>query len=256
MLRSKTPRAAVKVPKVGVPASSEPHWADIWLPRLSNLAQFGLFVFTLGFSYFTVLPLYQKAVLEEAVARKEIELAALNQSLEGSYTKLRAYAMRDFYIEAMPTCGGPFMERPSTSTQTEKTYAQKLFDVDVPSCLAKLATQVESLRGLSAHDRETFDSVLRRISGEIRLQRQRAIADYESAGSQVTEADWASLPRDSFRVRTQEFIEKLRGGQPDHAARKKILMDVAKERVGTEYENFIRERVVSLRKIEWGPKGG
>ena len=47
---------------------------DKWLPRLSHFSQFGLFIFTVGTIYFTVIPLYQKALLEEAIAKKEIEL--------------------------------------------------------------------------------------------------------------------------------------------------------------------------------------
>lgn len=48
--------------------------ADTWLDRLSHLSQFGLFLFTVGNIYFTVIPLYQKALLDEAIAKKEIDL--------------------------------------------------------------------------------------------------------------------------------------------------------------------------------------
>lgn len=254
VLRSKTFRAATRRYRVraGVGPSQDQHWLETWLPRLSHFAQFGLFVFTLVFSYFTVLPVYQKSVLEEAVAKKEIELAALNKSLDRSYAKLRTYAMRDFYIEAMPACGGLFIERKSTSEiASEKPRAERVFDLDVPTCLEDLANRIESIAGLTSHDRQVFGAALDRVCEEIRQRRQRALLDYDSVALRVTDSDWADLPSNSYRVQGQQFIEKLRGGAPDMVARRKIAQAIAKEKVGTAYEDFIRDRVSSLRKINW-----
>jgi hypothetical protein len=209
-------------------------------------------VFTLVFSYFTVLPLYQKAVLEELVAKKEIELAALNKSLETSYAKLRFYAMSDFYIEAMPACGGLFIERQRfADVGPTKSRGEKIFDIDVPTCLKDLANRVESIKGLTPRDRQTFEAALASVSADIRQRRQDSLRAYEAAASQVKDSDWATLPPDSFRVRAEQTLEQLRGGVQDLAARRKIAEAFAKERVGTAYENFIRDRVSSLRKLKW-----
>ena len=51
------------------------------MPRLSHLSQFGLFLFTVGTIYFTVIPLCQKALLEEAIAKKEMELKETTAAL-------------------------------------------------------------------------------------------------------------------------------------------------------------------------------
>lgn len=111
MLRSKRPRLAIQKyhrsqrhPEAG----AEKHWADVWLPRLSHVAQFGLFVFTLGSLYFTVIPLYQMALLDEAIAKKEVELATATKTVDRLYLGIRSYVVRDFYLQAMPACGGLF----------------------------------------------------------------------------------------------------------------------------------------------------
>ena len=74
------------------------NWIDVWLPRLSHVAQVGLFVFAIGGFYFTVLPLYQKALLEEAIAMKEVQLTAATNALDSAYSRNRTYAVREFYI--------------------------------------------------------------------------------------------------------------------------------------------------------------
>lgn len=255
MFKSKTKRAALYR---GYQRQSQTspdftgHWADVWLPRLSHFAQFGLFLFTLGISYFTVLPLYQKAVLEETIAKKEVELGSLTKSLNESYIRLRSYAMREFYIEAMPACGGLFIEPGlSADDALKKPRAEKIFELDVQSCLIALGGKFEALKDLKPRDSQTFMVALVQIGKEIADKRTLSLAEYESAAQRVTNADIAALPLDSFRVRAQTFLEKLRGGVPDMNARRKLAESIAKENVGIQYEHFIRDRVTSLRSIQW-----
>ena len=182
MLRSKTARVAKARAKSQVleTRTRSQSWLEVWLPRLSHVAQFGLFIFTLVFSYFTVLPLYQKAVLEEAVAKKELELGSLNKMLDSSYSKLRTYAMVDFYREAMPECGGQFIERLAAPEATPpKTRAEKIFELDIPTCLRRLAKRVESIEGLTSRDRQTFDMALERLSASISERRLQGVTTSE-----------------------------------------------------------------------------
>jgi hypothetical protein len=256
VLRSKPKRAAHyrghPYPAKKLPDCS-PHWTDVWLPRLSHFAQFGLFLFTLGISYFTVLPLYQKAVLEETIAKKEVEFNILTNSLNESYARLRSYAMKEFYIEAMPACGGLFIGRGRTDADTpSKPRAEQVFELNVPTCLVGLGGKFEVFKDLKAEDRRTFEVALLQIGQEIAAKRTQLVAEYETAAHRVTDADIAALPRDSFRVRTQEFIEKkLRGGVIDMNARRRLAESIAKEKLGSQYEEFIRDQVASLRSIRW-----
>lgn len=257
MLRSKTKRASQyrghPSPTQKLPDCST-HWADIWLPRLSHLAQFGLFLFTLGISYFTVLPLYQKAVLEESIAKKEIEFNSLAKSLNDSYDRLRLYTMKEFYNKAMPVCSMLlFIElAPIADITSRKLRAEQLFELDVQDCLMDLGSKVEALKDLKPEDRRTFEVALLQIGQEIATKKTTLLAKYEDAAKYVTDADIAALPQDSYRVRAQESIEKWQnGGVPDMIARRKISESIAKEKIGNQYQEFIRDRVVSLRSIQW-----
>ena len=46
---------------------------DLWLVRISYIAQVGLFFLTTFTIYYTVIPIYQNASLQEAIAKKEVE---------------------------------------------------------------------------------------------------------------------------------------------------------------------------------------
>ena len=84
------------------------HWLDIWLPRISHFSQFGLFVVTLGSLYFVVLPIYKVSVLDEAIARKEIELKESNELVEQNYKQVRKFAIEQFTYSVFANCySGP-----------------------------------------------------------------------------------------------------------------------------------------------------
>ena len=75
-------------------APQHPSFIDVWLQRVSHIVQLGLFLLTLATIYFTVIPLYQKALLDEQIAEKELRLAKLEKSLDAAYRKIRASAVR------------------------------------------------------------------------------------------------------------------------------------------------------------------
>jgi hypothetical protein len=238
-----------------VQVSNKNHGLDIWLARLSHIAQFGLFLFTVLISYFTVLPLYQKAVLEEAVAKKEVELAALNKSLEEAYDKLRDYSIRDFAMAAMPDCGGLFVGIDRTGKPLpDKNKAEIIFEIDVPSCLNKLSKDLKSLKQLSSRDRAIFENNLDKISSEISKQKEYSIKAYHAVPSKIKDSDWHMLPSDSYMVRMELFIEKLNGGQPNIESRRKILLQHEQNQVLNSYTKFISDRINELRDIKWNAK--
>jgi hypothetical protein len=263
MLRPQRSRRPHKL-RTGAKANSSlgqvaqiPHWIDVWLPRLSHFAQFGLFVLAIGGFYYTVLPLYQKAVLEEAIAKKEVELATATKALDHSYARIREYAVREFYIVATPQCTGLFFSRPNTSeaategVERRQSRAKFVYAIDVPSCLKQVADNTTALNELRPTDRKLFDAALKRLGVEIAELRKSSLAEYQTALSRITDADLKSLPSDSFRVRAQEHIEKWNGGKRDDSARRRLAEDIARENTLAKYEKAIREGIRALRKIQW-----
>lgn len=182
MFRSRQPRRALSR-HAGYMASAAngprgPHWLDVWLPRLSHIAQFGLFVFTLGSIYYTVIPLYQKALLEEAIAKKETDLASLTKTLEASYGRIRSYAVREFYITAAPKCSGLFQppEKPlllGERSEPRKPRAENVYSIDVPTCLREAILKTSALSDLRAEDKRTFSEAVEKLAVELSEKRKR-----------------------------------------------------------------------------------
>ncbi len=259
MLRSKRPRLTAQKYHLsqGRPeAGAEKHWADVWLPRLSHVAQFGLFVFMLGSLYFTVIPLYQKALLDEAIAKKEVELTTITKTVDHLYLGIRRYVVRDFYIQAMPACGSLFAinksqngkEEPSESKQTR---AEIIYAIDMPVCFNKLLGETKSLNELRDADRQVFGQAVVQMASDLVKKRSLSMAKYKAAPSDVIEKDLYSLPRDSFRVRALEQIEKWKGGAIDRDARRKLAAAIAQDKIVSDYEGSIRDGVLALKDAKW-----
>jgi hypothetical protein len=168
MLRSKLPRYTVKrdIQALKVPATGK--WErrlDIWLPRFSHFAQFGLFLITVWGLYFTVIPLYQKALLDEAIAKKEIELAATSRSADRLYAKVRKYVSKDFYIQAMPACGSLYAQwevRKNNEKNQDIAHSDPriIYDLDMPACFNKLLRETKSLKELRDSDLQVFEKAV------------------------------------------------------------------------------------------------
>lgn len=96
--------AATKGFKLRQPTAKMQGCIDTWLLRLSYIAQIGLFVFSVGTIYYTVIPLYQKSLLDEAIAKKEVELKEANRALKLTYEKARPFIARDFALRLSFGC--------------------------------------------------------------------------------------------------------------------------------------------------------
>lgn len=61
---------------------------------------------TAGGLYFTVIPLYQKAALDEQVAKQQLKLEELQQRVATSYGKIRSEAVRQYVFLTQSDCTG------------------------------------------------------------------------------------------------------------------------------------------------------
>lgn len=73
-LRKRPPPAAVE----GI------SWADVWLARAASLSQPLLLVLAVFGYFYTVVPAYQKELLSEQIAAKEIELGRLQREIDAN----------------------------------------------------------------------------------------------------------------------------------------------------------------------------
>ena len=120
-----------------------PHILDVWLPRLSNLAQVVLLVLTTGSLYFTVLTLYQKALLDEAIAKKEIELRTISAALESKYVQIRYLVIRDYILLTVPGCKD--IIRKILESADEPVPLDATLTLDIKHCIVSAEPTIRSL---------------------------------------------------------------------------------------------------------------
>ena len=126
---------------------------DVWLQRASHIAQTALFLLTLGTLYFTVLPLYQKALLDEQIAQKELRLAQLAKSMESAYRTIRASAVKDFAGYAAAECSG-LLEPPHFDELKGPRVVLKVLDISPTDCLTGAFDGSSELKQLNRRDYE------------------------------------------------------------------------------------------------------
>ena len=259
MLRSKRKRYTLRAREPAKPRPTLPtvHGAwDVWLLRLSHFAQFGLFLFTVGSLYFTVIPLYQKAVLEEAIAKREVELKHLNDRFAVAYKRLRIYAVRDFQMDAMPQCAGLYSPPRSASpvpapSGATPTRAELVFSVDIERCLLQVLGTANTLADISIDDRKQFEEELRKVIENLKSMQQRAIQRYREVPAELSDSEAKDLPGDSYRVQWLEVTARVRGLDAAQLERRKLAAALRREAIGTEYERAISTELQSLRKTVW-----
>ena len=113
---------------------------DTYLVRLSHLSQIGLLIVAAIGYFYTVVPLYQKALLDEEIARKEIELASVKATLEENYAQLRKGIVRSYISFSGAKCTG-ILRRPERPLKLgEKTKIKlydDIFDIKISMCLVE-----------------------------------------------------------------------------------------------------------------------
>lgn len=233
-----------------------PHWLDVWLSRLSHFAQFGLFLFTVGSLYFTVIPLYKTAALEESIARKEFELGQLNKIVDDSYGRMRVYMMDEYYRAAAPSCSGLFTKskQPNLAevpAEHQVPRAETVYAINVAACLKEKAGELLSLKGLRPRDRAAFDTALAKLGADLMEIRKGSLTEYQGVESRISDVDVDNLPQDSMRVQWLEQFSNFYAAKVFRDKRHKLAVEIAKEKVGMKYEETIRDKLRSLRDMKW-----
>lgn len=235
---------------------TEPHWLDVWLPRISHFSQFGLFVVTIGGLYFTVLPLYQKAVLEEAIARKEVQLAESEKSLEASYARLRSFALREFIFGTGVECSSLMLPPRALRTLNEKpspapSKAEEIFSINAGACLKEEFQKSKSLKELRSPDLQTMTSYVERIATNITAKRESTLKEYQSIPQRAKTDPSILKPLGPFSERMLAFLSKSQPAAWIEANRFSLAVKETQSAVAHEYDAYIREQVATLRSIKW-----
>lgn len=232
------------------------HWLDVWAPRLSNFAQFGLFLVTVGSLYFVVLPLYQKSVLEEAIARKETELKQATVELDKSYKSIRENAVRTYILAAGVQCSDlglppPTQRDPNTMAKNVSDHSKELFAIDIATCLASEKSLSYVLDSMRPEDKKAFRSAVSGTVASLVPTKTAALVEYNAVPKRISESP-ASLPELPAPLSQLLDLEaKWRKPADIAALRLNLTVDLEKSRVASKYGTAIRSEISKLRSVEW-----
>lgn len=227
---------------------------DIWLQRISQFSQLGLFLVTLGTIYFTVIPLYQKSLLDEEIARKEIILENLKKQLNASYIKIRNSAVDDFIRHAALKCSGVFIDRPRTLSEAvnrPSSIIDSVISIKPEDCLSK-AIEISSLSSLKQKDLALLQAEVARIGRKLELLRKEALRKHNAAVEEV-EITRDQLSDNSLTgVFAELFLKTL---PPEDIVEINFDREVSKKQFDTElrYADEVRSQISKLNSLNWPP---
>jgi len=246
----------------------EEHSLDKWLRRLSHLSQFGLFLFTVGTLYFTVLPLYQKALLDEAIARKEVELIQTNEALEKAYGQLRKSEIRMYIMGAGAECSGllipPAIPRLNASGPRE-SLAEQVFKINVRTCLEEVATARAIKQVLRLADYEFLMSKIQELSLRLEDKKRGATAEHDGLPERARLNPSSIPPPIGFTARAIELFEKAHDEANDRSSESRKLeskivlekkrfqaaISQARDGVVWTYSKDVQNEILALNKLQW-----
>lgn len=223
---------------------------DVWLQRLSALAQMGLALFTIVTIYTTVIPLYQKALLDEAIAKKEIDLKAATTALENKYIKLRWFAIRDYVQFTGPGCIGLLQKIPETADEPQQP--DTTLTLDIKQCILSTESTVRSLRELRPEDRTFFHEQLVLLGGRLAKRQMETRVSVAHAALDVNTANIDQLAsRRVFERRLNHILERI--GTPQQLAdakRSSAISELKSERMAA-YRKYVSDEMFALLNLNW-----
>lgn len=153
---------------------------DTWFLRAAQTATvLGVAVAVFGYFY-TVRPIYQKALLDEAIAKKELEIKETNSALAVSYARLKGHAIANL-VQNSSVCQTYTMtimigNDHIMSTSKEKDM-EKYLSRSVSTCLKQAVAKTPDLATLQIGDHDALMREIDRIGNKLDNERLVAIEE-------------------------------------------------------------------------------
>lgn len=232
---------------------------DLYLSRLSHLSQIGLLIVATFGYFYTVVPLYEKSLLDEQIAQKELELKASKKALEENYKQLRKDIVSSYVFHVGIVCSG-LDEKPEGPLQPgekplspTKRYGQ-VFELDVSNCLTR---RLEGSKNLSKILRKNDLSYLYQQVGVIgkEIENLRLVAQKEfnafpqkaTSNPEILEP----LVLDSFSFRTLQALKGHISNSDYQIAVFEAQLNQGLSKIANQYRTSIWNEVMKLDEITW-----
>lgn len=247
--------------------SNDPKTVDIWLSRLSHLSQFGLFALTIGALYFTVIPLYKTAALEESIARRESELRIVNEKLEVATValdkvKLEAYErdrkdLQKDLVFISPYCSGLMTPSRSLDPAKESYLGDNLLKVDAAQCLRDELDKSKAKTILKPKDYLYLKSIVGNISTKLSQIQEQALLDISMVPERAAKDPSTLAPMGPLAEsvdRLDKLIEELAPGIINKNSKLQIAIDRTRSKISLDFSDSVSNEIHKLLDIDWPEK--
>lgn len=244
--------AAQQVFNLSKPTANAEGRIDTWLQRLSHIAQVGLFVFTVGTIYFTVIPLYQKSLLDEAIAQKEVELKEANKALLATYERARPFIARDFAQRLSFACSPYGQQANERRNGKEKDPdSERFFEYEVLSCIRQIVSAEKGINQLSPVDKEAIKSLALSAGESVERLRKEEREKFNSVESRAAKEPDSLPPPGEFTQRYLDFASRFKPQQELEKVRIESRIKEEKSRISLEYQSQAQKFILSVQDIRW-----
>ncbi|MDB0564801.1 hypothetical protein AB6Q13_00705 [Ralstonia solanacearum] len=216
--------------------------------------------------FYTVIPLYQKAAVDEQLARRETELKGIEANLQRARTE--AYRLRRDDVmrvtsrragEGCADTRNTVMHRPEPDEPREQYHNRLVaLDINIESCVAQYLKDLVAAKTLTNEDVASLEAWSKSLVTELEGSRQqviRAISELPEAGKM----DPSRLDAvGAFVAKTDELVDRyraplsaeLRARQTED--RFNYRVQITQERLAMDYRlNVFRRLVNELEPKEW-----
>jgi hypothetical protein len=233
--------------------------------RGSSMAQVILSIATILGFWFTVIPLYQKAALDEQMAKREIELKAAQESIVSAkreaYEQHRLNYSSRFAVLAADRCSDVrrgFPKELERVSPDARHAALLTLDVDVGKCLTGAAAESHASNVLTPVDQAYLAKVLSDLSATYDPMRSKAARDINDLPLRAS-FDKASLdPPGEFTQKAERFQDEVAAKlhvsltEGQLAARQRNAIERTQERFASDFRQACFNGVLNaLRNIKW-----
>ncbi|MCT8955048.1 hypothetical protein [Pseudomonas lundensis] len=218
---------------------------DVYLSRISHLVQVGLFSVTLLTIYYTVIPLYKSAQMEESLAKKEIELGALTEKADHLYSKVRKWEVSQFVKLASTSCAG-WDEVIKGGNQT----VPKIIESRVYDCIFGVFDSYD-FSGLSNKDKNSIRQYLVSINSKIDELSLKFNGLYDAYPSELRhDPSLATGDKESTLVKMDEMLRDLGYKLPEKEIEDGNIR-MGRAEITRNFMAALSDEIAKVENIDW-----
>jgi hypothetical protein len=231
---------------------------DLYLARISHISQAGLLILAVVGYVYTVKPLYEKALLDEQIAQKELELKETKKALEANYKQLRTDTVKSFVFFTGAECSG-ILKRPRRPIKLGEKgpdsmeIHSEVFKIDVAQCLLEEFKNSKQLKSLRKADYLFLEENVKELGVRLESLRAKSFDELKRFSDEAIKDPSKLKPinPDSFTATSLEFRRSFM--TPEDYRVEVVLAQINQglSDISHKYSKTLGDQIRELTKITW-----